>query len=270
MTRALRLGLFAVLLAPAALPAAPLGALGGSLRSMQRQNAVARQEEFAFVRTQAQLRALVDDGALVRVDNSADVQLLSYVHPYAQPEVRLLVERLGAQYRATTGQPLVVTSLVRPTAEQPSNSHTLSVHPAGMALDLRVPADAKARRWLERTLLALEAEGVLDVTREFRPPHYHVAVFPAAYRAHVARQGGAAPAPVAAASVPVAAPVTPAVLALEPAVAPTAVPTVAPALPTSLPGPLPLPLAATVAAGAAAGMVAIVRWRSAHRAPQAG
>jgi len=56
-----------------------------------------------------------------------------------------------------------------------------------MAVDLRVPAASADRAWLEETLLSLEDAGVLDVTRERRPPHYHVAVYPAAYAAYVAR-----------------------------------------------------------------------------------
>jgi hypothetical protein len=103
------------------------------------------------------------------------------------PEVKLFLERLGKQYREANGSPLVVTSLVRPSSEQPRNAHELSVHPAGMAVDFRVPSNAKARAWLESALLQLENRGVLDVTRERFPPHYHVAVFPVAYAAYVER-----------------------------------------------------------------------------------
>jgi hypothetical protein len=269
MTRALRTGLLVATLAPAIAGATPAAlaapALGGSLTSMVRQNAVAQRAEFAFVRTADQLRALADEGVLDRVENSADVRLLSYVHPYARPEVRLFVERLGAQYRATTGQPLVVTSLVRPTAEQPSNAHRLSVHPAGMALDLRVPSDAKARAWLERTLLALEAKGVLDVTREHRPPHYHVAVFPAEYRAYVASHPAARTVAPEVGPVVVAAPAAPAV-APAPVAGPVMAATVAaPGLPVG-----PLPLGALLTLAAAGGVVTIVRWRNARRVPLAG
>src|SRR5690606_4402484 len=82
---------------------------------------------------------------------------------------------------------LVVTSLTRPASSQPRNSHALSVHPTGMAVDLRISQRAASREWLENTLLSLEADGLLDVTRERNPPHYHVALFPEAYMAHVER-----------------------------------------------------------------------------------
>jgi hypothetical protein len=180
----------AVVGAVAGLPAGPtvLGAadLRGSPASMVRQHAVAKQAELPFVRTPAQLQKQVAQGTLVRVPGNEDYAVIAS-NPYALPEVKLLIERLSKQYRAATGEKLVVTSLTRPASAQPANAHKLSVHPAGMAIDLRVPADPSARRWLESTLLALEGKGVLDATRERRPPHYHLAVFPAAYAQYVAR-----------------------------------------------------------------------------------
>ena len=53
-----------------------------------------------------------------------------------------------------------------------------------MAIDLRRPG-GRCRAWLERVLLSLEAQGVLEATAERRPPHYHVAVFPKPYAAYV-------------------------------------------------------------------------------------
>jgi hypothetical protein len=103
----------------------------------------------------------------------------------------MFVERLAAEYRAATGKQLIITSLTRPEAFQPRNAHDLSVHPAGMAVDFRVPDDAESRRWLEKTLLSMENRALLDVTRERRPPHYHVAVFPKAYRTYEKKRDAA-------------------------------------------------------------------------------
>ncbi len=50
---------------------------------------------------------------------------------------------------------------------------------------------AACRSWLENTLLALERQGLLDVTRERWPPHYHAALFPVSYMAHVERLAAA-------------------------------------------------------------------------------
>jgi LysM repeat protein len=75
---------------------------------------------------------------------------------------------------------------LRPASNQPANAVALSVHPTGMAVDLRIPAQWKCRSWLEDTLLSLEKERVLDVTRERRPAHYHVAVYAEQYETRVA------------------------------------------------------------------------------------
>jgi hypothetical protein len=184
-TRA-RAALFAAALVLGARPAmADATALGGSLSSMTRQYGVALKEARVFAGSAREVGELVAAGELVGLTGNADYAVSEAVqHRFARPEVRRFIERLAAQYRAATGERLVVTSLVRPESEQPSNAHRLSVHPAGMAVDLRVSQRAASRVWLERTLLALEQEGVLDVTREHHPPHYHVAIFPSAYAAH--------------------------------------------------------------------------------------
>jgi hypothetical protein len=155
--------------------------LKGSPASMERQNRVAKSSAFAFMRTAAQVLAAVARGELVVLEGNRDYGIAGAGFPFARPEIRTFIERLSAQHRSACGERLVVTSLTRPTSLQPSNASPLSVHPAGMAVDLRVSGRAACRGWLERTLLALESRGVLDATREHNPPHYHVAVFPTAY-----------------------------------------------------------------------------------------
>lgn len=160
--------------------------LNGSPASMVRQNRVAKSNDFSFLRNAGQVERFVEDGYLVRVESAGPLQVDDGVsYPVARPEMKLFLERLAEQYREGCGEPLVVTSLVRPTSEQPRNSHPLSVHPAGMAADLRVSSTTVCREWLESTLLALEARELLDVTRERHPPHYHVALFPDAYVEYV-------------------------------------------------------------------------------------
>lgn len=107
-------------------------------------------------------------------------------YPYAVAETRLFLDRLSQQYHAACGDRLTVTSLLRPVNNQPANAVALSVHPSGMAVDLRIPPKGKCRSWLENTLLSLEKERVLDVTRERHPAHYHVAVYAKQYETRVA------------------------------------------------------------------------------------
>lgn len=183
-----------ILLTGATLFALPAYAaeLRGSPASMVQQNQVARAEGYTFVRSPSQVEKMVDKKHLVEIKGNTDYQVLPAVsYPYARPAVVLLLERLSAQYREACGERLVVTSLTRPTSQQPTNAHELSVHPTGMAVDLRISQRAACRQWLESTLLSLEEKKLLDVTRERNPPHYHVAVFPEAYTAYVERQRAA-------------------------------------------------------------------------------
>ncbi len=171
-----------------ALATAPLSAaeLGGSPTSMRTQHEVAVESDYSFFRTTAQVEHAVDAGRLTKISATADYTLSDVGFPVARSETALFIERLAAQFHDATGTMLVVTSLTRPSSLQPKNAHALSVHPTGMAVDLRVPSQANDRAWLERTLLDLERAGVLDVTRERNPSHYHVAVYPDAYRAYAA------------------------------------------------------------------------------------
>jgi hypothetical protein len=184
--------------------AAPLDAqtLRGSPQAMQQQNRIALEHEFTFLQTGAQVRRFVESGYLVRVPGNENYELARVSYPYARPAVKLFIERLSAQYRAACGEKLVVTSLTRPVSEQPNNASALSVHPAGMAVDLRVSGRATCRSWLERTLLSLERQGVLNAIRENRPPHYHVALFPNQYTQYVARLTGQNPTRLAASIAP--------------------------------------------------------------------
>jgi hypothetical protein len=180
--RRLRL-LFALLALPAA--SASASDLGGSRATLREVHAIAKQNDFTFLRTAAQIREFVEKERLVEVVENEYLAVHKVSFPYTRPVIRTFIERLAEQYHRATGDKLVVTSLTRPTSMQPRNASRWSVHPAGMAVDLRVPQNASARKWLEETLLDLESGSLLDVTRERNPPHYHVAVFPEAYEAYV-------------------------------------------------------------------------------------
>ena len=161
---------------------APDISLNGSEESMSRQNRVARKLGLRFVQTPSEFSRMLGDGSLVALSGNRDYEVVGRVpYPYARPEMRDFIEKLAAKYHESTGEKLVVTSLTRPATRQPRNSHYLSVHPAGIAVDLRISSRRRSSQWLERELLNLERQGVLDVTRERRPPHFHVALFPDAY-----------------------------------------------------------------------------------------
>jgi len=168
--------------------ASPLAAqtLRGSSTSVDRQYRVALQHDYSFLESTRDVNRFVDLGLLVPVKGGANYEIHAVSFPYARPAVRTFVDRLSGQYRSACGEQLVVTSLTRPESRQPRNASSQSVHPAGMAVDLRISNKSSCRRWLESTLLSLEKSGVLEATRERYPAHYHVAVFPQQYLSYVA------------------------------------------------------------------------------------
>ena len=175
---------FLILLAGCIAPASGQS-LRGSSRSLDLQNRVAQQHDFTYIDTPERIGYFASRGWLVRVRENRDFQLHAVSFPFARPEVALFIERLSRQYLAACGEQLVITSLTRPTARQPRNASDRSVHPTGMAVDLRYSGNRNCRAWLERVLEDLEQARVLEATRERYPPHYHVAIFPNQYAGYV-------------------------------------------------------------------------------------
>lgn len=157
-------------------PALEASSLKGSRASLYRQQRMAERHDYSFLRTADDVRRFASSGYLVRMPGNSDYALASVSFPYARQEVKLFVERLASQYRSACGERLVVTSLTRPHSHQPRNASDLSVHPTGMAVDLRVSNSSRCRSWLESTLIELESRDLVEATRERRPPHYHVVV----------------------------------------------------------------------------------------------
>lgn len=177
--RATVLALLPLLIFPHLLDAA---SLAPSRSGLMRQVRQARSHGYSTLQTERQVRDFVARGLLVNLPGSSDYEVKPTVQlPYARPEVKLFVERLSRQYRKACGEKLVITSLTRPKNRQPRNSSYLSVHPTGMAMDLRVSWRRSCRSWLEGALLSLERSDVLEAARERRPPHYHVVLFPRPY-----------------------------------------------------------------------------------------
>ncbi len=168
--------------------------LRGSPSSVERMYQQARSHDLRFFPSANSIRSAHANNELVRLNGNSDYELAAVSYPYVIPEVHTFVLRLASQYRAACGEKLVVTSAVRPTSMRLANSVERSVHPTGMALDLRKPRNSRCLSWLRTTLLSLEAGGLLEAVEERNPPHFHVAVFPRQYHQYVqARTGGRQP-----------------------------------------------------------------------------
>jgi hypothetical protein len=158
--------------------------LRGSAASLDLQVRVAEEHDFTFLRTPGEVERFVKAGYLVPVRADRNYELHGVSYPYARSEVRSFLASFAERYRRACGEKLVVTSLTRPLSRQPVNASSRSVHPTGMAVDVRRTNSASCRSWIESSLLSLEKAGVLEATREVRPPHYHIALFPESYVRH--------------------------------------------------------------------------------------
>jgi len=159
--------------------------LRGSPASVERIHRQAVSHGLEFFTSSATVRSAHARGDLIRLDGNADYILADVSYPFVLPATHTFVERLASQYRNACGERLVVTSATRPTSLRLINSVAKSVHPTGMAIDLRRPRNARCLNWLRSTLLTLEAAGLVEAVEERNPPHFHVAVFPSQYTRYV-------------------------------------------------------------------------------------
>lgn len=183
MHRSLILGILALV----TFVAPPLHAqsLRGSRASVELMYRQAQNHELHFYETGSGVKRAAARGDFVKLSGNDDYRLGSVSYPYVLPTTRTFVQRLAAQYRNACGEKLVVTSGTRPTSLRLSNSAAKSVHPTGMAVDIRKPSKGRCLSWLRGTLQQLDGGGTIEATEEFRPPHFHVAVFPNQYGRYV-------------------------------------------------------------------------------------
>ena len=171
------LGLLSAFAATAAARSAEAQSLRGSMTSVELMYETAVSNGLEFYETASEVREAAQEGRFVRVPSSSDLTVKGASFPYVLPATRDWVTSLAEEYRDVCKQPLVVTSGVRPAAKQPRNASPKSVHPTGMAIDLRRPK-GKCLTWLRRELVAQERAGTVEATEERRPAHFHVAVLP--------------------------------------------------------------------------------------------
>ena len=154
--------------------------LRGSQESVDHLYLVARAIGLQFHATVRSARRAVAAGEFVPLMGNNDYVPKNRMSlPYATPETRAYIEHLGAEYHAACGERLVVTSALRPMSRRPRNGSVKSVHPTGIAFDVRKPKRRMCRDWLRQLLLQHEREGAIEATEEFRPPHFHVVVLQA-------------------------------------------------------------------------------------------
>jgi LysM repeat protein len=179
--------------------------LRGSMASVEKMYDHAVTDGLTFYETSNAVRWAAARGELVqlRTDHGYDLHRVAF--PYVRPATLSFVDWLAGDYDRVCGEQLVVTSGVRPESRQPSNSSHRSVHPTGMAVDLRRPT-GPCLTWLRKELLALEGDGIIEATEEHHPAHFHVAVFGPEYERYAATQTDVRPTAMIVARAPVPAP----------------------------------------------------------------
>ena len=95
---------------------------------------------------------------------------------YATPQAKAFIEWLAPQFVEHCDEMMVVTSALRPKSRSPRNGSQWTVHPAGIAVDIRKPRNQACKPWLRQVLLDAQNKGLVDATEEFHPPHFHIAV----------------------------------------------------------------------------------------------
>ena len=160
--------------------------LRGSPASVDRMHGYAERHGLHFYETATGAHRAARKGAFVRIRETSNLELHNVSYPYARPATALFLRRLASEYRTACGERLVVTSALRPVTDQPPNGSAESVHPTGIAVDLRRPTSGRCLRWLRRTLLTLEERRVIEATEEHHPAHFHIAVFGTPYTRYVA------------------------------------------------------------------------------------
>lgn len=142
----------------------------------------AKLHDFSFLETESQLQWFIKEGLLVELRSEANywVKPMTKGRPYVRPEVREFIRTLSHNLFAHCGEPLVVTSALRFRGVRLKNSPPETVHPTGMAVDLRAPSD-ECLEDFETELLFLEAEGLIQANKERWPEHYHATVYPRHY-----------------------------------------------------------------------------------------
>ncbi|MEK7462022.1 MAG: DUF5715 family protein [Patescibacteria group bacterium] len=167
--------------------------LTGSRASVLGAFHYAKEARYAFAANNAERDRLVANGTLVKLEGPY-LELIDVSSPYVLPVVAKSTNRLGQQYAEQGCGKLKVSSGMRPLDFQKTIKHgsSLSVHPTGMAVDLRriVPENKEqitCLNWLAKTLQAIEADGRVDATAETRPErHFHVVAVPHVYEAWLA------------------------------------------------------------------------------------
>ena len=151
--------------------------LHGSKQSVEKMYEFAVSHHMPFYLTPVNVDDAIAKGRLVALGGDSTYELTRGVgFAYSTREAKQFVLAFAPQYLAACGVPLTLTSAARPMSRQPHNANPHSVHPTGIAVDIRRPSAGPCLTWVRGALATLEERGVVEATEEHHPVHLHVAV----------------------------------------------------------------------------------------------
>ncbi|MEP6989496.1 MAG: LysM peptidoglycan-binding domain-containing protein [bacterium] len=152
-------------------------ALHGSKESVDKMYEFALSHRMPFYLTPTNVDDAIARGRLVALTGDSTYELTRGVgFSYSTREAKQFVLAFAPQYLSACGVPLTVTSAARPLSRQPHNANPRSVHPTGIAVDIRRPPPGPCLTWVRGALASLESRGIVEATEEHHPIHLHVAV----------------------------------------------------------------------------------------------
>lgn len=149
--------------------------VGGEVSSSKQQYHYALELKLPFMATESEYQAQIGSGYFIRLESP-----FMEVHakrPYALPSTVFFVTEMAREYYVFGCGLLVVKDALRLIGERPRNGSLNSVHPAGMAVDIRTKyIPAECADWLRSYVIQKETEGKVDGTQEWKPEHLHIVV----------------------------------------------------------------------------------------------
>jgi hypothetical protein len=156
-------------------PADAVSLVGGCQTTSEQQLQYAKGQQLTLVSTVAQYQERIANGYFVPLEGPYLLVLAD--RPYALPSTVKFIAEMSVAYNAAGCGKLVVRDALRLTSEQPPNGSPHSVHPAGMAVDIRTKyIPSVCADWLLSYVRLKESAGKVDATHELRPEHLHVVV----------------------------------------------------------------------------------------------
>jgi hypothetical protein len=158
--------------------------LNGGKQARDEAAAEAIRQGILSAADKAEMLKFINEGRLVPIETGEFfvVEKMEHGYPYVLPETRDFLRRLGVFWLEHCNERLVITSALRPK-NSPVNSIDNTVHPTGMAVDIRnYHLSRHCRDWVESKKRWFESAGIIQATKEHRHPHYHLVVYPEQFR----------------------------------------------------------------------------------------